>query len=115
MNYTKDIFDCKSLPVEVKKTLRLDTIEYDEFREKIYNLFNIAKSMNINKLNENQVAVAYYRTYTTKDANDIKTIKQIRSKLCSIVQCDSLYAKRHPESNMKVLKRLADEKCYTID
>lgn len=115
MNYTKDIFDYRDLSPEIKKRLCLDSLESDVFREKIYNLFDIAKSMNINKLNETQIAVAYCRTYTSKDSSDIKTVKQIRSKLSSIVQCDNEYMKRHPDSNMKVLKRLADEKCYTID
>lgn len=116
MTYTKDIFDYKNLPESVKRKLQLDLAPCDAFRDKIYTLFTLAKEQNINQLNENQIAVAYYRKYTTKDNNDIKTISQIRAKLRSMIYREDLYVKNHPNSNIKRLKRVENEKeCYTIE
>ena len=115
MIFTKDIFDYKNLPSSVKKQLRLDSLENDKFREKIYNLFSIAKSQNIYKLNDSQIAVAYYRTYTSKDKSDLKTVRQIQAKLRSIIQYDNEYALKHPNEKLQKIERVENEKeWYTV-
>lgn len=117
MKYTKDIFDYRSLSNEIKSKLKLDLPNEDPFRKKIYNLFNIAKDHNIKKLSDNQVAVAYYRTYTKKNPEDFKSLQQIQGKLNSIVKFDWEYLSEHPEVKKETLaiKRVENEKgWYTL-
>lgn len=116
MSYNKDIFDYRNLPQSIKTKLQLDLEPSDIFRDKIYTLFSLAKQQNINKLNENQIAVAYYRKYTTKDSKDIKTVDQIRAKLRSMISSEAAYKMKHPDSTIKTLKRVENEKeCYTVE
>ena len=116
MSYNKDIFDYRNLPQSIKTKLQLDLEPSDIFRDKIYTLFSLAKQQNINKLNENQIAVAYYRKYTIKDSKDIKTVDQIRAKLRSMISSEAAYKMKHPDSTIKTLKRVENEKeCYTVE
>ena len=115
MSYNKDIFDYRNLPQSIKAKLQLDLEPSDIFRDKIYTLFSLAKQQNINRLNENQIAVAYYRKYTTKDSKDIKTVDQIRAKLRSMISSEAAYKMKHPDSTIKTLKRVENEKETACD
>lgn len=116
MTNSKDIFDYRNLPESIKTKLQLDLAPNDVFRDKIYTLFSLAKQQNINKLNENQIAVAYYRKYTSKDNKDMKTVTQIRAKLRSMIVSESTYKSNHPNSTIKTLKRVENEKdFYTVE
>lgn len=110
MKYTKDIFDFKDLSQSIKRKLQLDSLKEDPFRDKIFNLFSIAKSQNLDKLNESQIAVGYFRTYTSQNAKDLKTVAQIRAKLRSIIKCDKIYNTTHPNSKIQTLRRVNDER-----
>lgn len=110
MKYNKDIFDYKDLSQSIKRKLQLESLKEDPFRDKIFNLFSIAKSQNLDKLSENQIAVGYFRTYTSQNPDDLKTLLQIKAKLRSIVQYDSVYNNNHPESKIQTLKRVNDER-----
>lgn len=116
MNYSKNIFDYRKLPSEVKKQLKLDLGPNDVFTNKIRELFSIAKEQNIKDLSPDQITVAYYRKYTKENKKDIKTSEQIRAKLLNILASEKEYLKNHPDSQIKRLKRVNYEKeTYTIE
>lgn len=106
MNYSKDIFDYTKLSEDVRMKLQIG----DLFRDKLYNLFKIAKSQNIDTLSDDQITVAYYRTYTSKDPKDLKTLQQIQGKLLTITRNEY-----EQESNgLKIEKVKNEKKWYTI-
>lgn len=115
MNYDKSIFDYRDLPVNVRADLGFDARKCDIFRDKICQLFAMAKDYNMNELSINQVTVAYYRTYTAKDKKDVKTLQQIRTKLYTMAREDSLYKQKYPNSDVKILKRIPNEGIYFFE
>lgn len=112
MTYDISIFDYKDLPSAIKSKLQLEVGESDIFRGKIYNIFDMAKDCNIDKLDVNQIAVAYYRAYTTKNPKDIKTVSQLKAKLYNIVREDEKYKAKYPNSKVKTLKKVPNERSY---
>lgn len=116
MRYTKDIFDYRNLPQSVKETIKVDNMPTDPFRDKIYELFSIAKKENIPSLTNSQITVGYYRQYTTKDSKDFKTVEEIQSKLDSIIKSENRYIDKHPDYKLERLKKVDNEKhLYAVE
>lgn len=116
MKYTKDLFNYRNLPQNIKQLIKVDDMPTDSFRDKIYGLFSIAKKENIETLTTNQLAVGYYRQYTKKDNNDRKTPEDIESKINSIIKRETSYISKHPDYNLKRLKKVSNEKdTYTVE
>ena len=63
-----------------------DATEKDTFQTKLKNLITLANMSGYPKVTPKQLVIAYYGKYTTQDANDRKTLAEIKEGLTKLSQ-----------------------------
>lgn len=83
------LFDTEDLSdIKEKDKIKIGKGKQDIFGEQLMELFIKAKDAGIEKLNVNQITVAYYRYYVEKGNSKIKTNIQIMNKLFAMAAGD---------------------------